>query len=347
MRALTFQAIGSVAVADVREPAILEPDDAVVRVELTAICGSDLHVFHGRERGIDPGTTMGHEFVGRVEEVGPDVTRIAPGTRVVSPFSTSCGRCYFCACGLTARCVLGQLFGWVQRGVGLEGAQAERVRVPLADSTLVPIGDDLAAASALLLADVLPTGWHCALMGEIRAGATVAVIGCGPVGLMAVAAAMELGAERVFAIDPVPERLAWAARFGASPLRAGADDVGGEIRRATQGRGVDAVLEAVGSGAASRMAFDLVRAGGVVSTAGVHHDDRFAFSPAEAYGRNLTFRIGRCPARSLMEGLIPLVRRRPDLASIVTHRMPLAAGVDGYHLFDSRADGCIKLVLEP
>ncbi len=347
MRALTFQAPATVAVEDVPGPRIVQPGDALVRVELTAICGSDLHVYHGRETGIDRGTIMGHEFVGRVEEVGSEVTRIGPGVRIVSPFSTSCGRCFFCSRGLSARCSSGQLFGWVQGGVGLQGAQAERVRVPLADSTLVPIDDDLLAALALLLADVLPTGWHCALQGEVGPGTTVCVIGCGPVGLMAVASAREQGAERVFAIDPVPERLAWASRFGATPLRLDADDVGGEIRRATEGRGVDSVLEAVGSGAAGRLAFDLVRAGGIVSTVGVHHDDRFAFSPVEAYDRNLTFRIGRCPARSLMEGLIPLVRRRPDLGSIVTHRMPLARGPDAYRTFDGRADGCVKLVLEP
>ena len=347
MRALTFQAPASVAVEDVREPRIVDPGDALVRVELTAICGSDLHVYHGRETGIDRGTIMGHEFVGRVEQVGPEVTRIAPGARVVSPFSTSCGNCFFCARGLSARCPAGQLLGWVQDGVGLQGAQAERVRVPLADSTLVPIDDDLPAAAALLLADVLPTGWHCALGGEVGPGTKVVVIGCGPVGLMAVASAHEQGAERVFAIDSVAERLDWAARFGATPLRLGADDVGGEIRRATEGRGADAVLEAVGSGRAGRLAFELVRAGGIVSTVGVHHDDRLAFSPVEAYDKNLTFRIGRCPARSLMEGLIPLVGRRSDLASIVTHRLPLARGSDAYRTFDGRLDGCVKLALEP
>ena len=342
MRALTFHAVHSIHHESVADPILEAPEDALVAVELAGLCGSDLHVWHGRETGLDTGTVMGHELVGRIVACGAGVRRIVVGARVVAPFTTCCGACFFCRRGLSARCPAGRLFGWVQRGVGLQGAQAERVRVPLADATLVEIEDDLPAERALLLADVLPTGWHCARMAEVGAETIAVVLGCGPVGLAAVVAALEQGARRVFAVDAVEERLALAARLGGEPVRL-AGDVLGVVRDATEGRGADAVLEVVGSPEAARLAFDLVRAGGVVSIAGVHHGERFPISPVEAYERNLTLRIGRCPARSLMEGLLPLLRRRADLAAIVTHRPPLSDGPDAYRRFDLKQDGCIKV----
>jgi threonine dehydrogenase-like Zn-dependent dehydrogenase len=347
VRALTFHPPGDIRFETVADPTLEADDDAIMRVERAGICGSDLHVVHGRERGLDPGSVMGHEFVGRVIATGAAVARVASGDRVVAPFTTCCGACFYCRHGLSARCSKGRLFGWVENGVGLQGGQAEYVRVPMADSTLLPVPDDLPAEAAVLLADVLPTGWNCARLGEVGPGSTAVVIGCGPVGLMAVAAAAELGAERVFAVDSVAERLAAAVRFGAIPLRLGVDDIGHAVRDATEGRGADAVLEAVGSPEAARLAIDLVRPGGVISIAGVHHEPHFDFSPAQAYDRNLTLRIGRCPARSLMPELLPVLQRRPDLAAIVTHWRPLSEGVDAYRLFDRKEDGCIKVVLEP
>jgi threonine dehydrogenase-like Zn-dependent dehydrogenase len=172
------------------------------------------------------------------------------------------------------------------------------------------------------------------------------VLGCGPIGLAAVVAAVEQGARRVFAIDSVAERLALAERFGAEPLARGGDLVA-TVRDATDGRGADAVLEVVGSEAAARAAFDLVRPGGVVSIAGVHHESRFAFSPVEAYDKNLTLRIGRCPARSLMDELQDLLRRRTDLGAIVTHQLALADGPEAYRMFDLKQDGCIKVAFTP
>ena len=346
MRALTLHGNQNIRHETVADPALEAADDAIVAVERAGLCGSDLHVWHGREGAADPGTVMGHELIGRVVAAGAGVTRVAVGDRVVAPFSTCCGACFFCARGLSARCPQGRLFGWVQGGVGLQGAQAELVRVPLANATLVAIDDDLPADLALLLADVLPTGWHCARMGEVGAETVAVVLGCGPVGLATVVAALEQGARRVLAVDAVPERLALAARFGATPLRL-ADDVASAARDATEGRGADAVLEVVGTPEAARLAFDLARAGGVVSIAGVHHGERFPLSPVEAYDKNLTLRIGRCPARSLMEGLLPVLRRRTDLAAIVTHRRPLADGPDAYRMFDARRDGCIKVTFAP
>jgi len=346
VRALTFRGVRDIRHEIVPEPKIEAPGDAIVHVERAGLCGSDLHVYHGRESGIDPGTVMGHELVGRVVETGPGARGLAYGLRVVAPFTTCCGDCFYCVRGLSARCPKGAFLGWVQEGAGLQGAQAEYVRVPLAASSLVAIDDDLPAEVALLLADVVPTGWHVARMGDVGPDAVVVVLGCGPIGLAAVVAAIEQRARRVFAVDSVVERLALAERFGAEPLRL-EHDPAAAVRDATEGRGADAVLEVVGSEAAARLAFDLVRPGGVVSIAGVHHESRFAFSPVEAYDRNLTLRIGRCPARSLMEELKPLLRRRSDLGAIVTHRLPLAEGTDAYRRFDLKQDGCIKVAFTP
>jgi threonine dehydrogenase-like Zn-dependent dehydrogenase len=347
MRALTYHGIRDVRVDACPDPALVSPTDAIVAVRFGAICGSDLHVWHGRETGLDPGTVMGHEFLGEIVDAGPGVTRWQRGDLVVSPFTTSCGVCFFCSHDLPARCETGQLFGWVERGHGLHGGQAELVRVPLADSTLVRVPADLLPEVALLLGDVLATGYHCATLAEVAPGKSAAVIGCGPVGLMAVLAARELGAESVFAIDTVPERLALAARFGATPVALD-DRVVGTIRDATDGRGVDAALEAVGSPAAGRLAFDVVRPGGSIGVVGVHHEANFPFSPGAAYDKNLTWRIGRCPARKYMETLVPLARRRQDdLARLFTHRLPLADAAGGYEVFDARRDGCIKVLLTP
>jgi len=348
MRALTYHGVHDLRVEQVPDPSLLAPTDAIVAVRLAAICGSDLHVWHGREAGLDQGTVMGHEFLGEVVEVGSAVSRFLPGDRVVSPFTTSCGACFYCSHGLPARCTRGQLFGWVERGNGLHGGQAELVRVPLADSTLLRIPDGLAAEPALLLGDVLATGYHCAVMGGVAPGSSCAVIGCGPVGLMAVLAAGERGAGQVFALDAVPERLALAARLGALPIDLREGDAIESIRSATSGRGVDAALEAVGSPDASRIAFELVRPGGTIAAVGVHHEAAFPFSPGAAYDKNLTYRIGRCPARHYMEHLLPIARKRErDLAALFTHRMPLDQAPKGYRIFDAKAEGCIKVALHP
>jgi 2-desacetyl-2-hydroxyethyl bacteriochlorophyllide A dehydrogenase len=348
MKAITFQEIESLSFETVPDPEIRAPDDVILRVRLAAICGSDLHVYHGRETGLDAGTVMGHEMLGEVVETGPDVHRFSSGDTVICPFTTSCGDCFYCREGLTARCSHGQLFGWVEKGKGLHGGQAEYVRVPLADTTLVPIPDGAPIEEALLAGDVLSTGFFCAERAAVGAGSVVAVVGCGPVGLMAVVAARELGAERIFAFDSLDERLSLAAGFGAEPLDYRQSESLDVVREATAGRGVDAVLEAAGSPEATRLAIDVVRAGGTISAAGVHTEPQHAFSPVEAYDKNLTYRTGRCPARAYIDRVLPLVRARAyDLAAIISHRLPLAEGVRGYELFAQRLDGCTKVVLEP
>jgi threonine dehydrogenase-like Zn-dependent dehydrogenase len=348
MKALTYHAPSDLRVERVPDPTLRASTDAIVRVELAAICGSDLHVWFGRERGLDPGTVMGHEFVGEVVEIGREVSRIHRGDRVVSPFTTSCGECFYCRSGLTARCIRGQLFGWVEGGRGLHGGQAELVRVPLADTTLFPLPREIAPESGILLGDVLATGYHCATLAGTAPGTSCAVVGCGPVGLMAILAARELGADRIFALDAVPARLAWAERLGATPVSIATGHPLDTVQQATEGRGVDAVLEAVGSAEAGRLAFELVRPGGTIAVVGVHHEAAFSFSPGQAYDKNLSYRIGRCPARHYMERLLPLAARRQDeLRALFTHRIGLDAAPGGYRMFAEKRDGCVKVALEP
>ena len=350
MRSLIFEGVGHVAVATVPDPTVLAPTDAVVAVRAAAICGSDLHVYHGHETGLDPGTVLGHEFAGEVVAVGAAVQRFRLGDSVVSPFSTRCGECHFCRIDLPARCQRGQLFGWVAQGEGLHGAQAEYVRVPFADATLVATsyeGTPIASEIALLTGDVLSTGFFGASMAGATAGSSIAIVGCGPVGLMAVIGARELGAERVFAIDSLPERLALAARFGAEPIPLDEHTVE-RVRAATAGLGAQGVVEAVGSPAAMRLAYELVRTGGTLAAVGVHNEPTFALSPAEAYDKNLTYRTGRCSARAWMERLLPLAAsERYDLAALYSHRFALVEGPSGYDLFDRRVENCTKVALLP
>tara|TARA_R110002096_G_scaffold247781_4_gene440191 strand:+ start:870 stop:1916 length:1047 start_codon:yes stop_codon:yes gene_type:complete len=348
MRAITFRGVRDVVLQDVAEPQLRTAHDAIVRVTLAAVCGSDLHPYLGRETGLDVGTVMGHEFVGEVAEVGSAVQSLRVGDRVVSPFTTSCGACFYCKSGLTARCIHGELFGWVQDGRGLHGAQAEQVRVPLADSTLVKVPDGACNEQALLAGDVLSTGFFCARLGDIEPGSIVAVIGAGPVGICAAIAAKELGAGTVFSLDLEPARLALAATYGALPILASDANALDALREATHGRGADVVLECVGSEQATRSAFDLARKGATIAAAGVHCEPHFAFSPGEAYDKNLTYRAGRCSARAMMDDTMPLIAsRRFDLGALFSHRMPFEEAARGYEMFERRLDGCTKVLLTP
>lgn len=348
MKALTFSGVEQILYESIPDPEILAPTDVIVRVKRCAICGSDLHVFYGREQGIDHHTAMGHEFTGEVVDAGRDVRSIRKGDIVMSPFTTSCGKCFYCVQGLTCRCVNSQLFGWVENGKGLQGGQSEYVRVPMGETTLVKIPDGVSTDEALLLGDILSTGFFCAKQAAIRPKETQVVIGCGPVGLMAIIGAIHYGSERLFAVDTVPERLAMAKQFGATPVDASKEDAINKVLEATEGRGADAVMEAVGSGGAGRLAYDLLRPGGTISVVGVCNDDHLAFSPVQAYNKNITYKVGRCPARAMMDELIPLVqRKKTGVTSIITHRMKLSEGVSGYDIFANKKDHCLKVVLEP
>ncbi len=348
MKALVFDGKERIDYRTVDDPSLEDSNDAIVRVEVTAICGSDLHIYHGRETGLDRGTVMGHEFAGEVVETGENVSKVRTGDRVASPFTTSCGECFYCRRGLTARCVKGQLFGWVEGGEGLHGAQAEYVRVPMAGSTLMPLPAGIGYEQGLLLGDILSTGYFCADMAGVEPGGKYVVTGCGPVGLMAIASSTEQGAEEIYAVDSVEHRLELAERFGATAINFEETDAVEALMEAAGGRGVDAAMEAVGSNEAGRFCMDVVRPGGIISVVGVQTVSDFPFSPVEAYDKNLTYRVGRCSARYYMEKLIPMAGKRGEqLASIITHRLPLGEGVEGYRMFDRREDNCIKIILRP
>ena len=340
MNALTFQGKEQIKHKSVPDPVLKEPTDVILRVEVTAICGSDLHIYHGRETGLDAGTVMGHEFVGEVVELGSGVKSLKKGDVVVCPFTTSCGECRHCRRGLTARCEKGEFFGWVKGDKGLHGGQAEYVRVPLADGSLVAVPEGAKKEEALLAGDILSTGYFCADMADISKDSVVAVLGCGPVGLMAILGAREFHAAKIFAVDSIPERLKLAEQFGATPVA---------IKQARETIGEsDCVLEVVGSPAATRLAVDLLRPGGTIAAVGVHTEEHFAFGPGEAYDKNLTYRAGRCSARHYMDKTLPIIRDgKYDLSAIYSHRLPLSEGVKGYEMFAGRKDGCTKVILTP
>lgn len=346
VHAICFREIGRVGLCAIPDPVIEHSSDAIVRVRLAGLCGSDLHPYFGREKGLDPMTVMGHEFVGEIVEIGAKVGGLSVGDPVCAPFTTSCGRCFYCRAGLTSRCEHGQLFGWRQAGAGLHGGQAQYVRVPLAEGTLVRIPDGLSDEAGLLLGDNLSTAYFCAEMAGIRPEGVYAVIGCGTVGLLAVAAAFRLGAEKVFAHDPQPDRLTMAASLGAVAC----DTAGGfedAIDEATDGRGVDAAMELVGLPDAQRLAYRVVRPGGTISVVGCHCSEHFAFGPVDAYDKNLTYRTGRCPARHYMGRLADELAARPmDLSWCVSHRFALEDGVSAWRVFSGREDGCIKAVID-
>jgi len=346
MQALTFGGKEIISYNTVSDPELLDPSDVIVKITMASICGSDLHVYHGRETGLDFGTVMGHEFTGIVEEAGSGVKKFKKGAKVLSPFTTSCGECFYCRIGLTCRCEKGNLFGWVHNGHGLHGAQAGFIRVPMADTTLLPLSADLDARKGLLLGDVFSTGYFCADSAGIKPDGVYAVIGCGPVGLMTILAAKHLGAETLFAVDIIPERLAMAEKFGAIPLNASLTDVKEEILNSTSRRGADAVMEVVGSDKSLKLAIDLIRPGGIISSVGVHTANNFSFSPGEAYDKNLIYKSGRCPARFYSEKLLrEEVPQRYPIEDIITHQFSLLQGAKAYEVFDKKMDNCIKAVL--
>ncbi|WP_396625133.1 alcohol dehydrogenase catalytic domain-containing protein [Luteitalea sp.] len=345
MQGVCFRGVGEVAWQEVAEPRLERPTDAIVAVEMAGLCGSDLHPYFGRETGLDPGTVMGHEFVGRVLEAGSGVTSVRPGDRVYAPFSTSCGTCATCRTGLTSRCEHGQLFGWISGGVGLHGGQAERVRVPLAEGTLKAVSAGLSSEAALLLGDNLGTAWYCAELAELRPDSVVVVIGCGSVGLLGIMAAQAEGVTRIVAVDPVPERRARAEALGVVACAPG-PDVARLVASLGGARGADSVMEFVGLSAAQRLAWEVLRPGGVMAVIGCHSAP-FAFSPSEAYDKNLTYRTGRCPARRQMERLTERVMRDlPHVAQVITHRFAPQDCVRAYDVFAHQRDGCVKAVFE-
>src|SRR4029450_4431673 len=245
MRAVTFQAPGEVQIDEVAEPELLAPDDAIVRVDASGICGSDLHIYHGRVQ-IEPGFVIGHEFVGEVVAAGEDVSRVAVGDRVLGTYGTACGECFFCKREEFHKCDEARVFGHGKTLGSLQGAQAELLLVPHANLSLRKVPDGLSDEVALFAGDVMGTAFHAIDSRPLAEGETAAILGMGPVGLGAVQAAQESGAAWVVAIDTVEDRLRMAESFGATPVHLTEQDPRGEVKKLTEGRGVDLAVDAVG-----------------------------------------------------------------------------------------------------
>lgn len=346
MNAITFQGIETLVLEQVADPELVDDTDVIVRMTAAGICGSDLHPYFGKERGLDVGTVMGHELLGEIVETGSAVSAFAKGSRVVAPFTTNCGACFYCRLGLTARCERGQLFGWVEGGEGLHGCQAEYVRVPHADATLVAVPDGLDDAVALLAGDILSTASFGADIASVSNGDVVVVVGCGPVGLLAIRTALDRGAREVIAVDRVASRLEMARQFGAIAANFETGEPRAEVDERTEGRGADAAIEAVGTAAATRTAADLLRHGGRIAALGVHAEAHLALPPGELYDRNFSYAAGRCPARHYMPASLDLASRESSLmGTLISHRLSLDEGVDAYRHFSAREPGWNKVVL--
>ncbi len=345
MRAVVYEDVGKVVVTDLPDPTLQEHDDAVVRVTISAICGSDLHFFHGKAP-LDPGESIGHEAVGVVEAVGPGVERFRPGDRVVVAFVIACGTCWFCRAGQTQLCEDFRNLGAGIFGGDLGGAQAELLRVPHADTNLLRIPDDLQDERALFLGDVLTTGVYGAEVAGAGPGDTVAVVGAGPVGFFAIQAALARGAERVLALDLEPERLALAERVGAVPVDVAARHAQMAVAELTEDRGADVVIEAVGHPSAFESAIDVVRRGGRVAVVGMYTSESVSVPLGIWWARALDVRFaGICPVHAWWErALEDLVAGRIDPTPIVSHRLPLEDAALGYELFDSRRATKVLLI---
>ncbi|MFD6906590.1 alcohol dehydrogenase family protein [Streptomyces sp. NPDC060077] len=348
MKALQWHGAYKVEVAnDIAEPTLNAPGDALVRVVRSAICGTDLHPYRGEIASFTPGTVMGHEFTGVVEEVGPDVHHLRPGDRVVASDIIACGTCWNCRRGWHYQCDNVGLFGYdtVVGTSAVAGGHAEYVRVPFADVVLSAIPDGVGDEHALLIGDVLATGYACATGGEVRPGDTVAVVGCGPVGLLAMKAASILGAATVLAVDPLPARRALAEEHGAVGLAPG-PDLAEQVCGLTGGRGADVVLEAVGTDASLLSALEIVRPRGTVCAVGAHASEAMPMPTRLAFGKELTLRFAVGDPISVREPLMNLVRTgRLDPTFVISHRLPLAEAAEGFRLFD--AGRASKVVLIP
>jgi threonine dehydrogenase-like Zn-dependent dehydrogenase len=394
MRALTWQGIEDVQVTEVPDPRIEQPTDAVVRVTSTAICGSDLHLYKVLAPYLKPGDVLGHEFMGIVEEVGSGVTNLAVGDRVVVPFNISCGHCWMCSRGLFAQCETTQnrdqgkgasLFGYTSLYGAVPGGQAERVRVPHADFGPVKLPAEGSDERYLYLSDILPTAWQGVQYADVPEGGSLAVVGLGPVGQLAVRSAKHLGIPNVIGIDLIPERLAAARASGAQTVDASsADDVVSAVQDLTDGRGADGVLEAVGMeahgnpiaekviGLASRLpkkvaqvaienvgidrlaalhtSFDIARRGGTVSISGVYGGTADPIPMMDLFDKGLTLRMGQCHVKRWTDDLLDIAQQDGDvlgLETLATHRVSLDEAPAMYELFQKKEDGVMKVVLTP
>jgi threonine dehydrogenase-like Zn-dependent dehydrogenase len=387
MRALTYQGAKDVRVETVPDPQLQDPQDIILRITATAICGSDLHIYRGKIPGMEDGDILGHEFMGVVEEAGSGVSRIQRGDRVVVPFTISCGTCFFCDQELYAACentnpgrgaILNKkqlppgagMFGYSHLYGGYSGGQAEYVRVPCANVGPLKIPEGLADEQVLFLSDILPTGYQAAINAGVQPGSTVAIFGAGPVGYMAAACARYLGAERIFMVDHHPYRLQFAATtYGVEPINFDEqEDPAEEILEATGSRGVDASIDAVGfeakgsaletamatlklegsSGKALRQAIAATRRGGTISVPGVYAGFIHGFLFGDIFEKGLTIKTGQTHVQRFMPELLSAIESG-DLEPqvIISHHLPLEEAVRGYQIFNDKEEDCRKVVLTP
>jgi threonine dehydrogenase-like Zn-dependent dehydrogenase len=394
MKALTWHGIEDVRITEVPDPRIEQPTDAIVRVTSTAICGSDLHLYGVLAPYLKEGDILGHEFMGIVEEVGSEVTHLKPGDRVVVPFNISCGHCWMCDRKLYAQCETTQnveqgkgasLFGYTSLYGSVPGGQAELVRVPHANFGPVKLPRELPDERFLYLSDILPTAWQGVEYAAVPLGGSLAVLGLGPVGQLAVRAAKYMGIDDVIGVDLVPERLALAQAHGARTVDLEqVDDVAGAIREMTDGRGPDSVLEAVGMEAhgspfaeaaiavakhlpkpvaqaaiekagidrldALRTAIGAVRRGGTISISGVYGGMADPMPMMELFDKGVQLRMGQCHVRRWTDELLEVALAHDDvlgLEKLATHRVPLDEAPEMYRVFQQKEDNCLKVVLKP
>jgi 2-desacetyl-2-hydroxyethyl bacteriochlorophyllide A dehydrogenase len=344
MRALTFQGPGQVRIEERPMPQLQAPDDAVVRVDATGVCGSDLHIYHGRLK-IEPGFTIGHEYVGTVTAAGDSVTRVQVGDRVAGCFQTACGMCFHCMRGEYHRCIESRSFGLGATMGSLPGTQAEYALVPRANLVLRRVPDQVSDDVALFAGDVMGTGYHGVLESGLRAGEVAAVLGLGPVGLCAVQVARLQGAQ-VIAIDSVEQRLAVAESFGAIPLNLAEQDVRAEVRKLTERRGgVDVAIDAVGDPEVLDMAIRLARSCGRVQCLGVYAE-RGEIHLGLAWLKSLTVRGGQANVIAHLDPVLAMLADgQLDPTPLVTRHMPLDEAPEAYAAFDRRE--ALKIVLMP
>lgn len=344
MRAVTIQGEKLVRVDEVPEPELSARDDAIVRIEASGICGSDLHIYHGRIK-IEPGFTIGHEFVGTVTAAGEDVTRVAVGDRVLGTFLTACGTCFFCLRGAFHKCDRGRVFGHGKALGNLAGTQAEQALVPMANLTLRRVPEGVSDDIALFAGDVMGTAYHAVHESGVTAGDSVAVLGLGPVGLCAVQVALAAGAGPVFAIDTVADRLEMARRFGAVAVHLTEQSPREEIRAGTEKRGVDVAIDAVGHPDALDTAIRLARKAGRVYAIGVYAEP-CQVHMGLAWIKSLTLGSGQANVIAHVDRVLGMLAAGTlDPGPLVSAHMPLADAAEAYALYDRRE--ALKIVLTP
>jgi len=344
VRAVTFQAPGEVRLEELPDPSLQAADDASVRVEATGICGSDLHIYHGRVQ-IEPGFVIGHEYVGTVVEVGDGVSDVEVGDRVLGTYGTACGGCFFCRRGEYHKCDEARVFGHGATLGSLQGAQAELVLVPHANLVLRRVPEGLSDDAALFAGDVAGTAYHAIVEGALQPGGTVAVLGLGPVGLCAVLLARAAGAATVVAVDSVADRLRVAESLGATAVHLADGDPRGTVKELTEGRGVDLSIDAVGHPDALDLGCRLARKAGTVSVTGVYAE-RAEVHMGVVWIKALTLRTGHANVIAHLDPVLAMLASGVlDPTPLVTHHMKLDEAPEAYGVYDRRE--ALKIVLEP